>query len=237
VAWGIGSLWSVLVSALAVITGVLVPPAPPSPAPAPAPVVVESRTPEESAAPSAPEEDKVDEISLVVVGDSISHADSEAFPGRVGSRSWVQYATGDGVRLAGGWAENGATTTDMLAGVLPVDADVLVLLAGTNDVGTGLAFETTAANLRQIVATVGAPRVIISAVPPRDDAPDATMAFNGTLQGLALAEGWEFTDPMGALREGGSYLPGMTDDGVHPTLPAAELIGAALRQQITAPGP
>jgi hypothetical protein len=39
---------------------------------------------------------------------------------------------------------------------------------------------------------------------------------------------------MGAIRQGDVFAPGMTDDGVHPSLPVARIIGAALRERITA---
>ena len=40
------------------------------------------------------------------------------------------------MRFAGGYAVPGATTAVMRDGVGPVDADVLVVMGGTNDVGT-----------------------------------------------------------------------------------------------------
>jgi lysophospholipase L1-like esterase len=57
--------------------------------------------------------------------------------------------------------------------------------------------------------------------------------FNAGLPALARSEGWRLVDPMTDIRDGdGHYAPGMTDDGVHPTVRAAKLIGDALRQTL-----
>ncbi len=59
------------------------------------------------------------------------------------------------------WADidcprDGATTADMLKNVQLVDdADVLVILAGTNDSAQGVPFESTARNMQKIAVKVG----------------------------------------------------------------------------------
>ena len=53
------------------------------------------------------------------MGDSITEADSDDFDnGDIGPASWATYADGGGVHVIGGWAHAGATTQDMLGGVL-----------------------------------------------------------------------------------------------------------------------
>jgi lysophospholipase L1-like esterase len=59
------------------------------------------------------------------------------------------------LRFAGGYAVPGATTAVMRDGAGPVDADVLVVMGGTNDVGTEVPWEMTRANLVQIVTAAG----------------------------------------------------------------------------------
>ena len=169
-------------------------------------------------------------LTLAVVGDSISEADSRDFSaGLLGRASWVSHAVGDGIRFAGGWAVSGALTSQMARGAQPVEADVLVMLAGTNDVYRGLPFATCAVNLRSIAETVGAGRVVVSTIPPIDFEPALVTAYNQQLQDFAAASGWEFVDAMAGIRRGEQFAEGMSMDGVHPTVLAAETIGAAVR--------
>jgi lysophospholipase L1-like esterase len=176
-------------------------------------------------------------LSLAVVGDSISEADSRDFTaGLLGPGSWVSHAVGDGVRFGVGWAVSGALTWLMARGARPVAADVLVVLAGTNDVASGLPFDSCAVNLRSIVATVGAPRVVVSAIPPIDFAPSLATEFNARLRALAAEAGWEFVDAMAGIRDDdGRFAPRMSLDGVHPTVEAAQVMGGAIRAHLLGP--
>jgi lysophospholipase L1-like esterase len=189
-------------------------------------------------AAASPPAEPTDAVALAVVGDSISEADSDDFSaGVLGQGSWVSHAIGDGVRFAGGWAVSGALTSQMARGARPVDADVLVVLAGTNDVASGLPFESCAVNLRSIVGTVGAPRVVVSSIPPIDVAPSFATTFNERLRALAEEAGWEFVDAMVGIRDGdGCFAPRMSFDGVHPTVEAARVIGGAIRAHVVGRG-
>jgi hypothetical protein len=173
---------------------------------------------------------------MVVVGDSLSVMDSPDFSaGDLGELSWVRYAARSGLRFEGGWAVAGAVTGHMVGGA-PVapGADVLVIMGGTNDVYHGLPFEETAVNLRAVAAKVGADRVVVSGIPPLDGSPQTTIVFNWQLRRLAAEEGWQFVDPMAAVRRGGRFAERMTSDGIHPTRPAAILIGVAVREAVLA---
>ena len=180
-------------------------------------------------------------IRLAVVGDSITDADSpDLASGRPGPESWVSYAAGGDIAFVGGWAAWGATTEQMAAAAAPFAADVLVILAGTNDVGGGVAFEETAANLAAVAATVGAPRVLLCAVPPIDAAPHLATDLNARLEDLADARGWEWVDPAAALRDGDRFARGMSSDGLHPSAAGARVIGTAIRAALLGadgPGP
>ncbi|MFC7406006.1 SGNH/GDSL hydrolase family protein [Georgenia alba] len=169
-------------------------------------------------------------IRLAAVGDSITEADSPDFgAGRLGTESWVHHAVGEDVALVGGWAQWGATTAEMAAAVEPEDADVLVIMAGTNDLGGGEPREETLANIRDIAQTVDAEDVVLSAVPPLDRTPDVATALNADLEALARDEGWHWVDAAAAVRDGERFAEGTTVDGVHPTTRGAELIGARVR--------
>ena len=168
-------------------------------------------------------------VRLAAVGDSITQADGDVTRGVLGRESWLSTAATDGVVFAGGWARPGATTADMLAAVGPVDADVLVVLAGTNDPGARLSDAETADNIRGIVEAVGVERVVLSSVPPRDAAPEVAVATNALLEDLAEEEGWVFADAAAGVRSGDRFAPGTTTDGLHPSEEGAALIGTALR--------
>jgi lysophospholipase L1-like esterase len=178
-----------------------------------------------------------DAVRLAVVGDSITEADSPDFDGgRLGPESWLEHTVGDGVVLVGGWARWGATTAQMAAAVEPVEADVLVVLAGTNDVGSGEAAAETPENLRRIADVVGAPRVVLSAVPPIDAAPHLATGLNAELEDLAAEEGWEWVDAPAGLRDGARFAEGMASDGLHPTEAGARVIGEAIRGAVLGAG-
>ncbi|PFG41316.1 lysophospholipase L1-like esterase [Georgenia soli] len=176
-----------------------------------------------------------DATRLAVVGDSITEADSPDFDGgELGAESWVRHAVGEDLLLVGGWARWGATTSQMAAAVEPVDADVLVILAGTNDVGSGATHESTLSNLRRIAGTVGAPEVVISAVPPIDAAPELATDLNAALENLARQEGWRWVDAPAGLRDGEQFAEGMASDGLHPTREGARVLGEAIRETVLA---
>lgn len=171
-------------------------------------------------------------ITVVVVGDSITEMDSPDFDdGDIGPASWAAYADGHGVRILGGWAHSGATTVDMLDGLSTrtLNADVLVILAGNNDIDHDDSTHAIEARLERIAGRVHSRRVVLSAVAPEDSVAAAVDGLNAALPALARARGWKMVDPMSAISDGhGHYLPGMTRDGVHPTVPAARVIGEAL---------
>src|SRR5699024_6264776 len=128
-----------------------------------------SQTTDGSAGPGESTNDPTgtDQLTIAVVGDSITVGSDPTFaPGQVSEDSWVRYAVGDPVELAGGWARWGATTAEMAAAADPVPADVLVIMAGTNDLAAGTPTAQVARSLEQIVAEVGADEVLLCAVPP-----------------------------------------------------------------------
>ena len=200
-----------------------------------------------SAAPSSSPDQSVDEhpgsstapaptskpVTFAAVGDSITEANSTDFSaGKIGSRSWVSYV-GPGVAFAGGWALSGARSAAMAENAKDVEADVLVIVAGTNDVYNDVPFEQSTRNLVRVAEKVGARKVLVSAIPPIDSEPELSPPFNQQLQQFAMSRGWVFVDPMAGVREGDRFAAGMTTDGIHPTEAAAQVIGAALGKAIT----
>ena len=183
----------------------------------------------------------VGSLAFAVAGDSITADGSPAVAGRaVGDRSWVRFAQGGGAAFAGGWARDGATTADMAAELRahpPAAGSVntLVILAGTNDIHRGIPFATIAEHLKSIATSVGAPRVVVCSVPPRDGFAAATEAYNAWLPGFASEQGWEWTDASAGLRDAadpGRFGPGLSYDGLHPSQAGAEVLGAAIRDAL-----
>jgi len=186
---------------------------------------------------SAPEASvRPDLGTFAAVGDSITDADSRDFAsGDLGPASWARYVVDEGFVFAGGWAEWGATTERMAQSVAPVDADVLVILAGTNDLAFGVPFDESAANLDRVVDTVGIDDVLIVSIPPMDAYPDGADAMNERLDELAADRGWRFVDASAGLRTlDGRFAEGMSSDGLHPSEEGARVLGAAIADALGA---
>lgn len=173
-------------------------------------------------------------LTFAVVGDSIT-AD-HAYPDQVGrrivgERSWVAFAQQPGTAFVGGWARGGATTAQMLEGFTPVPADVLVMIAGTNDIKAGVPFEQIGQNMRSIVDVADVPRVIVSSVPPRNEFRESTLEYNAWLHDFVAEQGWGWIDGSRGLRDKdqpGRYADGLTYDGTHPSRDGAQILGSAV---------
>ncbi len=175
-----------------------------------------------------------------VAGDSITAAGSNTVAaGHVGEASWVNFVndpeTPTELIWTGGWALGGAQSGDMASALRNGSADSLVILAGTNDLAHGNGQERIAKNLARIANIVKAPVVLLSSVPPRDDAAEATVAYNEFLVQLAGERGWRFVDAAAGLRsDANTFLPGLSDDGIHPNAAGAQILGNAIGQALTA---
>lgn len=181
------------------------------------------------------EDAEPDDVTLVVVGDSLTAGSQAMADGEIqGEGSWVPAALGDPLVLGGGWAVPGATTGDMRQGTPRVDGDVLVVMAGTNDIARGTAWEATRDNLLAITRTLRIGTVLVSAIPPSADRPDAATAYNEQVRQLTLEQGWTFVDPWDTAREGQGWVPGDSLDGTHPTQEVADEVGRTLRVAVLA---
>ncbi|GAA5225705.1 SGNH/GDSL hydrolase family protein [Paeniglutamicibacter antarcticus] len=178
-------------------------------------------------------------VTFMVAGDSITAAGSRAVAsGKLGKSSWVNFVNAPGapqsLAWTGGWALGGAQSGDMAAALRHGKADALVILAGTNDLAHGTGYETISANLTRLPGIVQAPMVLLSSVPPRDGAVQSTLAYNDFLRSLAEQRGWVFVDAAAGLRsESNTFLAGLSDDGIHPNIEGAKILGAAIGQALT----
>jgi lysophospholipase L1-like esterase len=172
-------------------------------------------------------------VTFVVVGDSLTagtspvHGDQQP-----GVGSWIPGAETAPLVYRGGWAVPGATTSDMRAGVVPSKADVVVVLAGTNDLDRGVPWETSRDNLLAIVATSRVDDVVLSTVPPFDQGPQLRDEYNQLLHELAVEQGWHLVDPWVGVDRGGTWAPGTSLDGTHPIPNIAEEVGRSIRTAV-----
>lgn len=178
-------------------------------------------------------EPEADAIRMAAVGDSITDGDSRDFSGGVpGPESWASYAVGPEVDFVGGWAEWGASTEAMVQAVMkPLDAEVLVILVGTNDVGL-TSHEQIGMHLDELAETAGTGEVVLFSIPPNDFSLDGTVDLNAYLEDLASEQGWVWVDSASGLRDGDRYLDGMSYDGIHPNETGARVIGEAIGEAV-----
>lgn len=172
-------------------------------------------------------------VTFAVVGDSITAWTSL----QPGESSWVGAARAPRVALVGGWAVSGATTSDMLESIDVVpDADVLVIMAGTNDFLPEFPDWTLDASLQRITAiaaATGIDRVVLSAIAPNDHRSATTTEFNEALAQLASRHHWTWIDPWSSVRtSAGAFVPGVSADGIHPSVQVEMQVGTALRAAI-----
>jgi hypothetical protein len=183
-----------------------------------------------------PVEPDSEPLTFAVVGDSISaRTDREGVDQSAGS--WTTYAADAELEFVeNGWAQNGARLLEMQSNLSAVDADVLVILAGTNDLTSTAPPADRLLIVGQLAAQSGADRIVVAAVPPSDGAPAQSLEWNSALAGYASAMGWQFVDPWTAVRaDDGRYVSGNSGDGIHPTPVAARTAGTEMRAALLGP--
>ena len=172
-------------------------------------------------------------LRVAVVGDSLSAGRSKFLGNGLDDKSWMTYAQGDGIEFAGGWAKAGATIEEMADAVVPVEADVLVIMAGTNDVRFGTAFADARPSYESVVDTIGADRVVIAAIPPYERAPQAAATYDADLAAWAYSEGYPVVDPWTFARGADDlWAAGWSADGIHPTVSGYERLGREFHELI-----
>ena len=162
-------------------------------------------------------------IRFAYVGDSIT-ADPP---------SWLHQMDDPTLVPAGGFAQSGTTSGQMLQAIAPVPHDVLVIMAGTNDVRLGITPATVVANFDQLVKKMGSTRVVIALIPPNDilnsngiNQRERGYNLNRALVNHAAKRGWLVGDPFSSFRRvTNGWVAGYTRDRMHP-VPAASKAAA-----------
>ena len=175
-------------------------------------------------------------VSFAVVGDSLTSWDNLSFPNPIppySPNTWLYWAMSPTAVLAGGWAGPGARAADMASRVIPVQADVLVVQALTNDAGnTDLA--TAIASLESAIATTGVQKVLVCAIPPKVGQLPLVPQFNAALADMAARHGYEFIDPWASVRTPeGDWIAGASPDGIHPTDATAQTVANVIVPAMT----
>ncbi|WIE79605.1 SGNH/GDSL hydrolase family protein [Curtobacterium sp. MCSS17_016] len=173
-----------------------------------------------------------DKLTWTYAGDSLTEM----------PKSWMRQLQHSTMVNTGGTAIGNATTTRILAGTSRHDADVLVVMAGTNDLRYQRSSKTILSNIDKIVKKVGARHVVISAIAPSNstnygkshvDRRRLGEILNRDLQNHALTRGWMFVDPWAADRKlDGGWPWSRTYDGVHPTVAMSEKVSVRMQQAI-----
>lgn len=173
-------------------------------------------------------------IRFGAIGDSITAATDRL--GLPTHWTWVSTAATGGLTDVGGYRHYGDTTSDILRHVTPLpDADVVVVMAGTNDAPVDdRPNPRTLSNITAIFEKVGSPRSILSAVAPRDDDLAAvTLRLNAEFRDLARRSGWRWVDPWTTVRtSSGHWRPTTSVDGIHPTPATGRIAGEEIRKAI-----
>ena len=150
------------------------------------------------------------------------------------STSWVTYASGHGVRITQSWVDRDARVRDLAREVGPSDADVLVVLTGTNDLDLGPVPDEIELAMTRLVDISGIDKVLISSIPPVDHQAQRTADFNELLARIAYRHDWSFVDAGSTVVAANcTYRKGLSDDDVRPSPEGARIIGEAVRGALT----
>lgn len=169
-------------------------------------------------------------ITYTFAGDSITARDD----------SWQHQLADPDLVSVGGYAHSGYTSAQILEGVTPhPDADVLVIMVGTNDVTKGVSQPTVCANAVKIAQKVQAGSVFLSFLPPSNVEDDPTLHVNRRAEGItmnrtlvqcAADNGWLYGDPFSMVRAWNNAwgTNNAIADGVHPTTATNVLVTARM---------
>ncbi|QXJ40730.1 hypothetical protein [Curtobacterium phage Parvaparticeps] len=160
-------------------------------------------------------------LTYTYAGDSITNPSN--------SWSYTRFLGDPTLTSAGGVGISGATSTAVAAAVQPNNADVLVVMVGTNDVRFGTNPKVVRDNVKKIVATVNPKHVVVAAVAPSNltnygsahiNRAKQGVILNRTLSSSATNMGWLFVDPWDGVRQmDGTWANGRAQsDGVHPAV-------------------
>jgi lysophospholipase L1-like esterase len=134
---------------------------------------------------------------------------------------------------------SGNTTTQMVArldtDVLLYDPSIVIVMGGTNDLKQRSGPKAVLRRLDVILQRVRSSGaiVVLCTVPPRRHFETQALALNSAIRSYAGKGNVPLLDLYSSVGlKGGSWKPGLTKDGVHPTRRAADLMTAAAEKQL-----
>ncbi|MCA5924731.1 SGNH/GDSL hydrolase family protein [Curtobacterium oceanosedimentum] len=205
---------------------------PDAPAPTPTTDPTVAPTPSPTTAPTPTPTPTPTALTYTYAGDSLTGMPA----------SWMRQMNDPTLVSAGGVAIGGATSARILARSSPKEADVLVVMAGTNDLRYGYSTKSILLNIDKIAKNVGADHVVLAAIAPSNitkyskkkiDRRKQGEILNRDLQNHALTRGWMFVDPWAADRRlDGGWPSSRTVDGVHPTVGMSKKVSVRMQQAI-----
>lgn len=177
-------------------------------------------------------------VPTVFVGDSITQAGSESAVRMPSGRSWVRYVVTDDRtpwRFVANVAVRGRRLDEMAARfereVLAREPQGVVLLGGTNDTLQGVPVAASLVPLEAMVvaAQEAGAAVWVVAPPPLAPGRGDIVALRVAEQALVEELGATWVDVVDSVAgPDGSWSPGMSRDGVHPTRAGARAWGVAV---------
>jgi lysophospholipase L1-like esterase len=182
-------------------------------------------------ATTAPE----DLIRVAVMGDSNTNGFVGTLEqGREQGMAYVDYVVGDPMTFAGGWGNDGATSTFMAASTPAIeDVDVALIMIGTNNRPSGVPDTQLDADILQTVGKLAPQETVILGIPPQNAAPEIPREVNAHLEEFAEAQGFDYFDPWKNLTtKTGKWRTEFFRDGIHTTMKGYKLMGAEVRNHL-----
>lgn len=177
-------------------------------------------------------------VRVAIVGDSETSW-SPPYAGKP-AQSWVNTMKSAATPVVGGWAVPGATIADMESGLKYVEADVFVMMVGTNDLPipyrgkVGTPVDQRLAAMDRMAVKMNATETVVLAVPPFGYGIGQGELWNAQLRDYATSRGFTYLDPWthakdskGMWKAGAHY-----GDAVHPSPTAAAAVGLSVRNMI-----
>jgi lysophospholipase L1-like esterase len=202
-----------------------IPPATPSPTPTPKPKPLPTKKP--AAKPARV-------LRFVALGDSLTAWPDTPWPSRLDSQDAL-------LTLVNNAGVPGNTTAQMRArlntDVYPYHPDVLFVLGGTNDLGSGISASATIANLRAIIVGAKAHKimVVLLLVPPDSYSSMAPKiaSLNAAIIHLANSQAVNYIDIHAPLANAnGVFYSKYTSDGLHFSDLGAQVVANTIRTRV-----
>ena len=174
-------------------------------------------------------------MTVAVLGDSHTTGFSGTLEkGTAAGTAWVAQLPSDQFSVVGGWAVDGSPASAMAdaAGGLP-EVEVVVVMAGTNDIALGVPTEVTLQQITRIADAARAATLVLCAIPPLNGAPDAAQQLNASIEAHASTHGWLFIDPWVQMRNpDGTWVAQYLTDGVHTSAEGYAAAGRRIADQM-----